>query len=558
MHPHGSDDAPEGGSEPRRRGRRGRAFLMLALVVPAIPLAVPAIVPGFGNAARMAPAPGATLEGVWRRFGSVYDVRTASLDDLWAWLERGGVRDPVSPDDPSQHLWVERGAGVVRLGLSSRGGESEERWRLEVGRARWTGLDATLAASDLDCVLCHASIESGSEARVVSRRPFEPGLGADVRLDGAFVVEPDGQAVPDLLRALERAPRTPGVVEAEHGAVGAIERLQQVGDGRALALSSVRLSGNEQGPVVLRGTHDAPIRVKGDVVVEGDLVLSGHVVGDGCLWVIGNVHVPGDVHHEGAGSLRLLVRGNVLVGEVGRPRRGEALSVTGAPDGSFSFLVEALARFNGALAIDDPTQPPFTVLPGQVAAVLPRGARSTDGWRDRDLELVDYGRTRAVGPLPSAIEGAPMSAAADLPLGRADAGTRLDAVVVVHGAFVAVASGIDTWRDAGAAVGLSDDAGVAVPPASFLLRGALVATHAAIHAPAGVRIVDRPDARAAVRLPADSGLAARLVGPSSSVELGGGPPGEGGVPIVPSLWVDEVPGRDRLLRAERPAPATPR
>lgn len=532
----------------RPRGARG--VLMTTLVVLAVPLAVPTLVRGIRSEARLAPEPGAVLESVWRRFGAECDVRTASLGDLWAWLERGGARDLVPSGGPSRRIWVERQDGAVRLGLTADGSRHAEPWRLEVGRARWTGLDATLAASDLDCVLCHARIEGGPDARVVSRRPFEPGLGADVRFEGAFVAEPDGQPVPDLLGALERAPLAPGTVDAEQGAVGVIARRA---DGE-LALSTVRLSGTVQGPVVLRGTRDAPVRVRGDVVIEGDLVLSGSIVGDGCLWVIGNVHVPGDVHHEGAGSLRLLVRGNVLVGEVGRPRRGEALAVTGEPAGSFSFLVEALARFNGALETDEPTQAPFTVLAGQVAAVLPRGARSTGGWRDRDLELVDYGRSRAVGPLPTARREAPMTEALGVPLGRSAGGTRVDAVVVVHGAFVAVASGIDTWRDAGE---VALDRWDGVPPGALLLEGALVATHAAIHAPAGVRIVDRPDARAAVRLPADSGLAARLVGPSASVVLDG-PLGGADRGIVPGLWVDGVRAPDRLLRADRSAPATPR
>jgi len=542
-----------------------RVTLGLALSLPFVVFALPRVAPASWRTQPSATSPSVKLESVWRHFEAEHDVHSASIDDLLGWLEGERGLEVMDDLDVRDRWRIERSGDEVRIGLMESEAPAESAdWQLEVRRAPWSGVDATLAASDLACVLCHVHVEGERPVRVLSATPFEQGVGADVHVAGTFEAAPNRLLAPDLVGALDTASFDPGFVASSIGGAGITAAAAVAGT----AFESVHIDGEATGPVVLFGAPDQPIRISGDCVINGDLVLSGSIVGDGSLRVFGNVFIPGDLTHSGTGGLRLLVRGSVLVGEVHRPRRGEALPVTGGVDGSFGFLVESLARFNGSIASGAVPGALFSVRPQQPAPVLRAGARSIGSWRDPSLDLIADQPTRAVGPGPLAAGQSGLWISEDRlwastepgvrgVIGDRAAGTRLEALFIVDGAFIAVAAGIDSWRATGGTVGgaLSSEAwsseGSGPPPGALELHGALVATHAAIHAPAGLKIVDDPRARAAVRLPAVRGLVARLSGPSSSEALEVGS-------TVRVLSLEGARGPVRLLRDTEPDTETPR
>lgn len=536
-----SDERTRGGGARRRRD--AAALLLVVAAFAWLPAALPraAVLP-WGTPAERATAP-AQLEDVWRRFEREQPATNATVEQFAAWARAL----PNAAD-----LDVSTTASTATVSDPGASG-----WRLEVERAPWAGIDATLAATNLDCVLCHARVDGERLVRVVCATPIEERAGSQIEIVGKIERAPGRLAAPDLLGALDAASFEAGVVSAPRGALGTAAGSLLV-DRR---LRAVRIDGVAPGPVVLLGTDEEPIRLQGDAVIDGDLVIAGTVVGDGALRVFGNVFVPGDIVHRGSGSLRLLVRGSVLAGDVARPRRGESLPVTGGPDGSFSFLVESLAHFNADLGAA-PGAGLFVLRPGQRAPVLQPGAPAFGDWNDPGLRFDSSAPSRVVGPSAGSAAGAPWLALDELwaavadgrPLGERPDGTRLDALVVASGAFVAVAEGIDTWHASGGTPG----DGLHVPgeaPASLRLHGALIATCASIHAPAGLAIRDDPLARSAVRLPASHGLVARLGGPRGEVTLTDARRGEGS---APALSVDPSRGADRLLRPAAQSAATPR
>ncbi len=351
------------------------------------------------------------------------------------------------------------------------------RGELFVKPRRWAATEYALAAEDLSCVLCHVHID-GALAPASAWSSVQPAAhqGKQVSITGGLVTGSRDALFDDPsvnLRALRRAS---GSLEAPRGRIVSPEGVQ--GDG-----SSIRLVDKVGGHVELVGSEAHPIRIEGNLVIEGDLVLRGAYRGEGMLFVDGNIYLPSGIRALDQGSLTLVALGSVLVGDVLRPRYDESLAVTGGPDGSFGFLLECLARFNHTRG----GRSPLGWSPGQPAYRL-QGPRASGDWYDPALEPLSA-QAMPVGPALLG-NGEPWIDFESLrePMGTTR-GLTLDASILAQVAFVAVASGLRTIHERPGSNPSRIAAG-AVPPGAMLVRGSIAASHAAIHAPSGLRMID--------------------------------------------------------------------
>lgn len=493
----------------RRKAPRGRPGLYLAAISALVLVGVvsfpnpdpsPATEPGARTHRSSSPvsksAP-AVLEGLWNAFGTDHDVAECDIDAFERWLERGAgvhVATDLDPDGSWEHR--RDGGGLVVVYSPSAGAAAP--WTLEVRRSRWSGADWTLACRDLSCVICHTTVRSDPRSvsidggvRVASSLEWDAGVGSTLDLEGTLTEIPAGDGLPDIERwCADDAART-GTLEVPLGRSvdGDDGSPDHAAEGR---LGPVEFEGTADGHLVAWGAVDDPMRIDGRVLVEGDLVIGGSIVGDGLVTVRGNVVVVGGLRHFGPGSVRIATPESILAGDVCRPRSGDERPVTGDSSGSLSFAIEALARFNR----DVGTGAPFTWRDGVPAPRL-NASRSLGRWEDRNLVLLDAAGARVVGP-----RGDPGWLSADLlaewtrrgsidPSGGADGsgGTTIEASLLAGGAFIAVARG--------GAVEVSPDASPeGAGPGQVVLRGSLVAGHAAIHAPAGLTVEDDARSRA--------------------------------------------------------------
>lgn len=549
------DQAGEGPITAPRGRRKTRILVAGAILGCGLMLALP-------NVERVEPLDRSdpvaeALNGLWGRFLADRSDAESTVEEFEAWIQSPAGRGAAEALVPGGGWWTRATEGVVQVGLGPADDDLGlgSAWCMEVERAEWRGMEATLAARDLECVVCHTRVLAdpgavrdggeGAEVIVESRVPLDEGPDVDLLVHGV-ARSLGGQAVTPIVGAED-----PG---------GWLVGLPVVLD-VAKSAGPIEVHGAHGGSLALQGDPADPIQIHGDVVVAGDLALRGVVRGRGTLVVLGNLFLPGDLIHEGEGGLCLLVEGSLLAGDVLRPRGGGPGEVTGDIDASFNFTVEALARFNGSLAAEGSSEVPFTFDRGAPIPVL-QGGRARGDWGDPSLIRRRGIPARSVGPtsVPSepvwdsvaglwqAVLGAPHGAQR-----LRSQGTRLDAVIVVGGAAILVAAGLESHGTGPGEAVLTEftgsNDGDLTPPGSLRIHGALIAEHAAVHAPRGLLIEDDPRTRGSIRAKARTGLTRRLVQGDS--------PRLAGVPKAPVL-VDAPPGPARLLPTAAPLTASPR
>jgi hypothetical protein len=325
------------------------------------------------------------------------------------------------------------------------------------------------------------------------------------------------------------------------GALRVLARETGAPEGTVEALGAVLA-----GTVLAVGTAERPLLLRDDVAIAGDLVLHGVVAGEGTLLVAGNVYLPDDVVRadpKNGGALAIAAGGSILVGDVFHPRWGRG-TVTGDRDGSFSFVLDALARFNRREWTrteprlpgpgDDPDDAgtwrlanPSYAGPGARARYYAFGDGGPvpvlrDGSR-YDPELGTWiGRELGSSWDPTRLRLADPERASDPLLGGPE-GARAAVLTVASGAELdeeelrALVTSAFAGRPRGRAFRVeaalyTDAALVAVVPrqagGKLLVRGALIAPDLAILAPEGFRL--DWDARAAALLPLRSRAHGRL------------------------------------------------
>lgn len=496
-----------------------------------VPPREPAAAPG-------EPAPSAqeSLQSLWDSFSEAHDPARATLQDFDVWLEEA-LEAPGSAERAALPAEIEvEGRGSVRT-VTVSGASAPDGPSLMVEERSWAAADHVLAVGHLGCVLCHGEVQGDDgPARVFSAEPHAPRSDEDVALDGAISSDPGTVFLGDPRLDLTQLRLGRGRLRASVG-WRAAPRAPRPAPG---ALEPQELRDEVLGPVLMVGTDEDPIRLEGSVTIEGDLCLVGVVQGAGALYVTGNLFLPVGIRRsddEGPVPL-LVVEGSVLAGDVLRPRQGMSVPVTGDPEGSFGFLPEVLARFNGRAGAR------FVLLEGQAAHSLPAGGTTGD-WFDPRLAEHE-GPGAAVGPSLTA-EGQPWFELGFLrrtfdgePLSQLDRGLRLDGTFVVEGAFVAVATGLEA--EPGDA-GRDEQEGDGPPPGSVLMHGSLAARHAAVHAPAGVSLLDRASDRARLTHLFAGGLHARLEQGQQT-------------PRIPPGGVRGLPTRARLAAPESPRTGT--
>lgn len=493
-------------------------LLLLAIPVAPEPLD-PAVGPWGGpSAGRRDPA--VALELLWTVFAAIHPPERATLQDFDVWIEEAR-RHPVRLGDVARGRWRVDGGGRQRT-LSLRGTGFQGEAALVIEERSWAGADHALVASDLSCVLCHGEVRGdGAPAAVLAARRHRSRPDEDVVIDGELVLDAGAVLPGDPLVDLDALRAGRGRLESAAGWRASPRRggpptLQPA------ELEPLTLEDEVLGPVVLVGTETDPIGLEGNVVVDGDLLLDGSIHGGGTIFVDGNLFIPSRLTREGEGPVPLIVvSGHVLAGDVLRPRQGMTLPVTGDASGSFGFLCEALARFNGRDGAA------FSLLDGQPAVALPRGGTTGD-WFDPRLTEVD-GAAERVGPA-SCPDGGPWLALELLrrtPEGELLSvrreGLAIDATLVVTGAFVAVAPGLEvSGRDAPDEDSINGEVPLA-PPGSVRIHGSLAARHAAVHAPAGLRILDRAVDRGRLSSLHSGGLRAHVVRGPEGQRIPAGP-----------------------------------
>lgn len=423
--------------------------------------------------------PGEALEEFWSGFEATSDDHSIAAFDRWVQEALSGAGAQESIVGGRATLAKEGDGRKLTLDGPGFSGRAE----LSVRPRRWPVADFALAAEDLSCVLCHVHIDGArGPARAFSSATPTDHHGKRVSITGGLVANSGALLFDDPAVDLQALRLASGTLEGPMGRVVAI------GDEDPHQHSTrpdapVSLRNSVRGHLELIGHRADPIEVRGNLIVEGDLLLRGVFVGDGVLFVDGNVFLPDGLEGLDGSTLTLVAMGSVLVGDVLRPRYDESLATTGDPEGSFGFLAESLARFNSTRA----ERPPLGWMPGQPAYRLV-GSRATGDWYDPALERLTA-PAQPAGPGLLA-NGMPWFNPRTL---RESAGTvgglTLDATVVTPSAFIAVASGLRT-----SPASPTDDPGRfeagSVPPGAMLVRGSIAASHAAIHAPAGLRIID--------------------------------------------------------------------
>lgn len=477
----------------KRRPRR-RLWIAVAIAVPVVVMAIPraptvAPLP----ASRLAPIidPGEVLTEFWRSFEGGEENHSIAAFDRWVegtWNDSGAraslVRDRAS---------VGKDGDGRKLTLDGPGFSG--RAELIVRPRRWPVAEFALAAEDLSCVLCHVHIDgTRGPARAFSGVEPADHQGKRLSITGGLVVESHAPLFNDPAVDLGSLRLASGTLEGPQGrvvALGAEEPLRaSVGGERPLPKQDpvplqgpVSFEDTVNGHLELVGNDARPIKIRGNLVIEGDLLLRGAFSGDGVLFVDGSVFLPDGIEALEGSKLTLVAMGGVLVGDVLRPRYDESLAVTGDPEGSLGFLIESLARFNFARG----KRQPLGWMPGQAGFRL-AGSRATGDWYDPALERLKPAAF-AVGPALLA-NGAPWFDPGLLrePIGTAR-GLTLDATVVTPSVFIGVASGLRILQASDTDNPSRIEAG-AVAPGAMLVRGSIAASHAAIHAPAGLRIID--------------------------------------------------------------------
>ena len=411
------------------------------------------------------------LESIWDEFAATGPLGSADLVAFKTWLEEDAGAQVRLSIAPNEQWSIERTNDRValRLGLERDAPPGRRAPALVVRVQPWAGARFALAAEDLSCVLCHTRVAGDVFSRTAHRA--SPDEAIDV----------EGERIHGSPEPLF------------HRASSANSDGRQV-DFAAIVRSGGRLSSlmtsTGDGVIDVVGEDAQPFSIHGDVSLDGDVVLHGPYVGSGRLFVDGNVFIPRDLRAEAGGRLVVVASGSVLVGDVLRPRSGESVAVTGDASGSFSFVVESLARWNGWRLENELT--PLALFPDQAAWILD-GTDVTGDWFDPKL-------VRA----PGIVE--PVLGSRVLPTRfprhhRSDHLT-IEATIVAQEALIAVAPSTSEFGSAG----------------SISIAGAVIATHAAIHAPAGLEVLDDPLARRGLAAAGEGGLVATVVSSVRSAE----------------------------------------
>ena len=456
--------------QPAQTARRKRRWIALAATLPVIAIALPAL--RSTEPRTLSPRKAEhILEQIWDAFAASETPSTTDLIAFETWLEEDAGADARLRMAPVEQWSVERTNDRValRLGLEHAAPPGADAPSLVVRVQPWAGARYALAAEDLSCVLCHTRVVGDVFSR--SAHSSSPDEAIDIegeRIHGS--VEP-------LFHSSSRG--TSGDNGVDFAAV--------VRSGGTLHGLPKRAG---EGAVEVTGAGDEPFSIHGDVTLEGDVVLHGRFVGEGRLFVDGDVYVPRDLRSNGDGRLVVVASGSVLVGDVLRPRSGESVAVTGDASGSFSFTIETLARWNGWRVMNDLA--PLTLFPDQAAWMLD-GSHVTGDWFDPSLE-------RAPGVVESVLGSRAL--ATRFPRSFQSDHLTVEATIVARGALIAVAPSNRPFGPAG----------------SISFGGALVATHAAIHAPSGLEILDDPQARRGLAAAGEGGLVATIQSPARHAE----------------------------------------
>lgn len=452
----------ENAPRPARRASLRRRLLAFSAALPVVVLALPRL-GGPERPSLTARKAERLLQGFWTEYAQAENPEPVDLAAFTTWLveDDGAARRLEIAPEIQWSIERHDDRTLVRLGLEHGAPPGADAAALVVREQPWSGARFALAAEDLSCVLCHTSVDGD----VFSRTAHEATLDETIDVEGERV---HGSSEPLFLTRPQDGASARRIDFARVMHVGG--QLQGLGDappGRAREV---------------RGEGARPFSIDGDVSLDGDVVLVGPYAGRGRLFVDGNVFVPYDLVSDEGGSLVVVATGSVLFGDVLRPRAGEAIEVTGDASGSFSFSVEALARWNG-WRIERGLEP-LALFPDQSAWEL-KGTRATGDWFDPALARV-LGDARHVLVSRETSSRFPRELGSDHLV--------IEATLVAQNALIGVAPTSRAFGSAG----------------SISIAGAVIATHAAIHAPRGLEILDDPVARRGLAAAGVGGLVATV------------------------------------------------